>query len=86
MREPCRNTSLTLARPLTEEDYTNLEGIIMTPLGPEHFSIGDFLSRSHAGSWVITHQCMEERYCLVCGSRGGWAIYKLKDPVSTYAR
>ncbi len=85
MGEPNHTTSLTFARPLSLDDFTRREGVVITPLGPETFHIGDFLARSYKREWIISKERMEQHYRLVLGTSTGWACYKLQDASIPYS-
>ena len=68
--------TLIFARPLTQEDYEQQEGIIQTSDGQQPFLVGDFLTRHRGNEYLMSKQQIEQEYCFVLGSRIGWACYR----------
>ncbi len=61
--QPYQKTASLQARLLTEEDYTNLGGIIKTLEGPVSFQSGDYLARGVEGEeWPISKEKIARDY------------------------
>jgi len=75
-----RKTTMTVARPLTEDDFLSRNGIIQTNEGPCHFMSGDFLARDAKGEWPIYRREIERNYTQAGESDSdGWANYQPLD-------
>ena len=75
-----RKVTLTIARPLTQEDYERLGGIIQTLEGPAPFRVGDFLARDAKGEFPIRCEVIERHYTpRAAASSGGWTSYELLE-------
>ncbi len=62
------------ARPLMQEEYEELEGIIDTSEGHRPFATGDFLMY-HRGTYYLLPKEQMEEYQFLLGSKTGWACY-----------
>jgi hypothetical protein len=76
MRPPIKQP-LVFARPLSQDEYEQQEGIIETPDGLQYFTVGDFLIRHRGKQYLVSKEHVEQEYCFVLGSRMGWACYRL---------
>lgn len=76
----CKKITLTVARPLTRDDFNRSGGIIQTPEGPVPFRVGDYLGRDDLGEWPIKKATLEsEEYQKVAYLSDGWATYQPCD-------
>jgi len=76
--QPFYKTALVQARPLTEKDYAQKNGIIHTQEGPVGFQPGDYLARGIEGEeWPITKESFVAGYERVTeADREGFASYR----------
>jgi hypothetical protein len=75
-----RKTALTLARPLTEEDYQERGGIVQTLEGPQSFEIGDFLCVGIASEeWPMSQETFKKgKEYFEDAEEPGFALYTTK--------
>lgn len=57
-----RKTTPTYARPLIEEDFIALDGVMETLEGPKSFQVGDYMARDAKGYWPIPRAKIEQEY------------------------
>ena len=79
-------TALLKARPLTEEDYQERSGVILTREGPVSFQPGDYLARGiQDEEWPITKEHFATSYKQVGESNAeGFASYHAADICQAY--
>jgi len=86
-----RKVALLRARPLTQEDYAQRDGIIQTREGPAGFRPGDYLARGiQDEEWPITREHFETGYervtepdahgCAAYRARGICQAYQMSEP------
>src|SRR5580765_5094258 len=75
-----RKTALTLARPLTEEDYQERGGIVQTLEGPQSFDVGDFLCVGIANEeWPMSQETFKkDKEYFEDAEEPGFALYTTK--------
>lgn len=81
-----RKIALLQARPLTEVDYQERQGIIQTREGSASFQPGDFLARGVQNEeWPITREHFATSYEQVSEhDAAGFASYRAKDTYQAY--
>lgn len=75
-----RKITMTIARPLNEQDYYRERVMIETREGPKQFKPGDFIARDDKGVWPIRKERIERDYRRVTEpDTEGFAQYQSLD-------
>lgn len=77
---PCRKVTVTIARPLTQDDLRKRGGVIQTAEGPAPFHVGDYLGRDDLGEFPIKRATLNSAsYTKTADLSDGWASYQPCD-------
>jgi hypothetical protein len=81
-----RKVALTTARPLTQQDYEERQGVVSAPEGILKFTPGDYLAKDAKGEWMIWQSTMQKKYIKVSSEdENNFAKY-LRNDVSFAAQ
>ncbi len=83
--EPLVSDILLSARPLTDDDFKQRNGIIETQEGPTPFQPGDYLAQGQDGEWPIPQQHFTSFYTPLSQSdEEGFAFYRTNETREAY--
>jgi hypothetical protein len=75
-----KKVARTVARPLTQQDYEERQGLVYAPEGILKFTPGDYLAKDMKGEWTIWQATMQEKYVKVAPEdEEGFAQYVRMD-------
>lgn len=76
-----RRITPTVARELTQADYEELGGVIVSREGPKEFEVGDYMGRDAVGVWKIKRAVLKEKYHPVGKpDEEGWTEFQSNTP------
>lgn len=76
-----KKATVTIARKLTEQDWKDRSGVILSREGPKNFHVGDYVAKDMLGEWKIKAAVMEESYRQISMPNAeGWMQFERKNP------